>query len=108
MDLALFALAPEYVDDRTSALRELRRVLRSAPSAARTAAVTSNVKPLRRIRRFLAVASQWRLLTSIVSPPVSWPESGCFPNAQGGVSRMSDPDMIEGIISAVTIPVMSA
>ena len=27
--------------------------------------------------------------------------------AQGGVSRMSDPDMIEGIISAVTIPVMA-
>src|SRR6201990_3372858 len=26
--------------------------------------------------------------------------------AQGGVSRMSDPDMIEGIIAAVTIPVM--
>jgi SAM-dependent methyltransferase len=28
VDLALFALALEYVDDRTSALRELRRVLR--------------------------------------------------------------------------------
>jgi pyridoxal 5'-phosphate synthase pdxS subunit len=27
--------------------------------------------------------------------------------AQGGVSRMSDPDMIEGIIEAVTIPVMA-
>lgn len=27
--------------------------------------------------------------------------------AQGGVSRMSDPDMIEGIIAAVTIPVMA-
>ena len=27
--------------------------------------------------------------------------------AQGGVSRMSDPDMVEGIISAVTIPVMA-
>ncbi|MBU6243621.1 MAG: pyridoxal 5'-phosphate synthase lyase subunit PdxS [Actinomycetales bacterium] len=27
--------------------------------------------------------------------------------AQGGVARMSDPDMIEGIISAVTIPVMA-
>ena len=27
--------------------------------------------------------------------------------AQGGVSRMSDPDMIEGIIDAVTIPVMA-
>src|SRR5690349_10175362 len=27
--------------------------------------------------------------------------------AQGGVSRMSDPDMIEGIISAVSIPVMA-
>ena len=27
--------------------------------------------------------------------------------AQGGVSRMSDPDMIEAIISAVTIPVMA-
>nr|WP_239022301.1 pyridoxal 5'-phosphate synthase lyase subunit PdxS [Nocardioides yefusunii] len=27
--------------------------------------------------------------------------------AQGGVSRMSDPDMIDGIISAVTIPVMA-
>ena len=27
--------------------------------------------------------------------------------AQGGVSRMSDPDMIEGIMSAVTIPVMA-
>lgn len=29
VDLALFALALEYLDDRTSALRELRRVLRS-------------------------------------------------------------------------------
>ena len=27
--------------------------------------------------------------------------------AQGGVARMSDPDMIEGIIAAVTIPVMA-
>src|SRR5574342_1294927 len=27
--------------------------------------------------------------------------------AQGGVARMSDPDMIEGIIKAVTIPVMA-
>lgn len=27
--------------------------------------------------------------------------------AQGGVSRMSDPDMIEGIIEAVSIPVMA-
>lgn len=27
--------------------------------------------------------------------------------AQGGVARMSDPDMIEGIINAVTIPVMA-
>ena len=27
--------------------------------------------------------------------------------AQGGVSRMSDPDMIDGIISAVSIPVMA-
>src|SRR5881227_458325 len=27
--------------------------------------------------------------------------------AQGGVARMSDPDMIEGIISAVSIPVMA-
>src|SRR5256884_4729964 len=27
--------------------------------------------------------------------------------AQGGVSRMSDPDMIDGIIEAVTIPVMA-
>src|SRR5256885_2351442 len=27
--------------------------------------------------------------------------------AEGGVSRMSDPDMIEGIISAVSIPVMA-
>jgi pyridoxal 5'-phosphate synthase pdxS subunit len=27
--------------------------------------------------------------------------------AQGGVARMSDPDMIEGIIEAVTIPVMA-
>ena len=27
--------------------------------------------------------------------------------AEGGVSRMSDPDMIEGIINAVTIPVMA-
>src|SRR5687767_15181612 len=27
--------------------------------------------------------------------------------AQGGVSRMSDPDMIEGIMDAVTIPVMA-
>ena len=27
--------------------------------------------------------------------------------AQGGVSRMSDPDMIEGIIAGVTIPVMA-
>src|SRR3954464_15514244 len=27
--------------------------------------------------------------------------------AQGGGSRMSDPDMIEGIISAVTIPAMA-
>lgn len=27
--------------------------------------------------------------------------------AQGGVARMSDPDMIDGIISAVTIPVMA-
>jgi pyridoxal 5'-phosphate synthase pdxS subunit len=27
--------------------------------------------------------------------------------AQGGVARMSDPDLIEGIISAVTIPVMA-
>ncbi|MFZ0160955.1 MAG: pyridoxal 5'-phosphate synthase lyase subunit PdxS, partial [Kineosporiaceae bacterium] len=27
--------------------------------------------------------------------------------AQGGVSRMSDPDMIEGIIDAVSIPVMA-
>jgi len=27
--------------------------------------------------------------------------------AQGGVSRMSDPDMIEGIINAVSIPVMA-
>ena len=27
--------------------------------------------------------------------------------AQGGVARMSDPDMIEGIIDAVTIPVMA-
>src|ERR1700710_2263298 len=27
--------------------------------------------------------------------------------AQGGVSRMSDPDMIDGIIDAVTIPVMA-
>ncbi|MCS4490582.1 pyridoxal 5'-phosphate synthase lyase subunit PdxS [Corynebacterium sp. ES2794-CONJ1] len=27
--------------------------------------------------------------------------------AQGGVSRMSDPDMIDGIINAVTIPVMA-
>ncbi|WP_156193682.1 pyridoxal 5'-phosphate synthase lyase subunit PdxS [Corynebacterium kalinowskii] len=27
--------------------------------------------------------------------------------AQGGISRMSDPDMIEGIISAVSIPVMA-
>jgi pyridoxal 5'-phosphate synthase pdxS subunit len=27
--------------------------------------------------------------------------------AQGGVSRMSDPDMVEGIIAAVTIPVMA-
>ncbi len=27
--------------------------------------------------------------------------------AQGGVARMSDPDMIEGIMSAVTIPVMA-
>ena len=26
---------------------------------------------------------------------------------QGGVARMSDPDMIEGIIKAVTIPVMA-
>src|ERR1700741_5181866 len=27
--------------------------------------------------------------------------------AQGGIARMSDPDMIEGIISAVSIPVMA-
>src|SRR5687768_5875922 len=27
--------------------------------------------------------------------------------AQGGVSRMSDPDMIDGIIEAVSIPVMA-
>src|SRR6266853_1218112 len=27
--------------------------------------------------------------------------------AQGGVARMSDPDMIEGIVSAVSIPVMA-
>ena len=27
--------------------------------------------------------------------------------AQGGVSRTNDPDMIEGIISAITIPVMA-
>ncbi len=27
--------------------------------------------------------------------------------AQGGVARMSDPDMIEGIIDAVSIPVMA-
>ena len=27
--------------------------------------------------------------------------------AQGGVSRMSDPDMIDGIIKAVSIPVMA-
>jgi pyridoxal 5'-phosphate synthase pdxS subunit len=27
--------------------------------------------------------------------------------AQGGVSRMSDPDMVDGIISAVSIPVMA-
>jgi len=27
--------------------------------------------------------------------------------AQGGVARMSDPDMIDGIINAVTIPVMA-
>ena len=27
--------------------------------------------------------------------------------AQGGVSRMSDPDMIDGIINAVSIPVMA-
>ena len=27
--------------------------------------------------------------------------------AEGGVSRMSDPDMIEGIINAVSIPVMA-
>ncbi|MFY9777711.1 MAG: pyridoxal 5'-phosphate synthase lyase subunit PdxS, partial [Trebonia sp.] len=27
--------------------------------------------------------------------------------AQGGVARMSDPDMIDGIISAVSIPVMA-
>ena len=27
--------------------------------------------------------------------------------AQGGVSRMSDPDMIDGIIDAVSIPVMA-
>src|SRR5665811_2578529 len=27
--------------------------------------------------------------------------------AQGGVARMSDPDMIEGIIAAVSIPVMA-
>ena len=27
--------------------------------------------------------------------------------AEGGVSRMSDPDMIDGIISAVSIPVMA-
>jgi pyridoxal biosynthesis lyase PdxS len=27
--------------------------------------------------------------------------------AQGGVARMSDPDLIEGIIEAVTIPVMA-
>src|SRR5215510_8805811 len=27
--------------------------------------------------------------------------------AQGGVARMSDPDMIEGIIKAVSIPVMA-
>jgi len=28
--------------------------------------------------------------------------------AQGGVSRMSDPDMIDGIIEAVSIPIMAA
>ena len=27
--------------------------------------------------------------------------------AQGGVSRMSDPDMVDGIINAVSIPVMA-
>src|SRR5664279_6297844 len=27
--------------------------------------------------------------------------------AQGGVSRMSDPTMVEGIVAAVTIPVMA-
>src|SRR5829696_8230074 len=27
--------------------------------------------------------------------------------AQGGIARMSDPDMIEGIIAAVSIPVMA-
>ena len=43
------------------------------------------------------------------APSPSWPWSGCPADirAQGGIARMSDPDMIEGIIGAVSIPVMA-
>jgi pyridoxal 5'-phosphate synthase pdxS subunit len=36
-----------------------------------------------------------------------WSECPADIRAQGGVSRMSDPDMIDGIIAAVSIPVMA-
>lgn len=73
-----------------------------------------------RVRRGLAEAFKGGVIMDVVTPEQAKiaEEAGAIAvmalervpadiRAQGGVSRMSDPDMIDGIIEAVSIPVMA-
>ncbi len=73
-----------------------------------------------RVKRGMAEMLKGGVIMDVVTPSrrrsprtparlPSWPSSGVPADirAEGGVSRMSDPDMIDGIIATVSIPVMA-
>ncbi len=81
---------------------------------------TTEVTGTRRVKRGLADMLKGGVIMDVVTPEqaVIAEEAGAVAvmalervpadiRAQGGVARMSDPDMIDGIIDAVSIPVMA-
>lgn len=82
--------------------------------------VTGTVTGTARVKRGMAEMLKGGVIMDVVTPsrPRSPKTAGAVAvmalervpadiRAQGGVSRMSDPDMIDGIIAAVSIPVMA-
>ena len=88
----------------------------NAPTATATAAVTGTA----RVKRGMAEMLKGGVIMDVVTPEQARiaEDAGAVAvmalervpadiRAQGGVARMSDPDMIDGIIQAVSIPVMA-